>query len=244
MTLYPLPLNFDEIASLNKEDSIIDMSSLNFPCDKESQKRSSFLFIRNTNLDFDFTFERCAYEDKEEFLLLYLQGKIAVNLPLLATSWLEILLSPYSDRISLPSILNKDEIQTFRSRNQAFINELYQFIISIPVYHIFIFYSLGEEKDNIWDPSEFQNSNYEGISLSNFSALTSYDDFILLIQPIEEFQPLFYSKYFQFRNRAMDQILNNLPYLGLLNVMLASPEIQDQFVEGLNEMLTAKEVIS
>ena len=68
--VYGLPI---QKLPISPDDSI-DMSRLLFPVETSKQNKSALLYIRNTGLKANFTFDQCSYNDKEEFLLLYLEN--------------------------------------------------------------------------------------------------------------------------------------------------------------------------
>lgn len=239
MEYYSLPLSLNKLKDLDKTTSMIDMSDLNFSGDATSKKRSSFLFIRNTNLDIPLSFKKCEYIDKEEFLLMYIQGDIDITSSVIASSWIDILLYPYEVDVGPNCILTKDEIILFIDTHSSLIQEVYQLIASFPVYSMYVFYEERDKtKEEDLESMEFESTDYDKINLSNLANLTADDDFLLLIRPRSDIKPMFYTKYFHKDNRGMYTVLANLPYLGLLNVMMGSSAQHDQFINGIEEMLT------
>lgn len=239
MKYYSLPIDLNVIDSINKEEAVIDMSDLKFPCDESKQVRSSFIFIRNTDLDMNFDFEKCSYEMKEEYLLFYFKGNINVNIPVLSTTWLEILFHEYTGGITLQSILNNEEIEKFINRNGNYVNEIHRFIVSIPISAINFYLGYNMVESDI-SMDEFPQSDFDELNLDNFIHLVDYSDFMLLITPRPGIEPTFYTKYFnRGENDPYKQILiSKLPFLNMINMMINPKEsVNDTFVNKTDELL-------
>lgn len=221
----------------NSEELTIDMSDLRFDCPPDKQKFYSFIFIRNSGIDLPLNFEKCSYSDKEEFLIMFLTVNININCPIMASTWIEILSSTEGD-IYLPSILTKEEIKLFIERNLSFVNNIHQFINSLPLCAIYKFCS---RTNNSMGFDEFKATNYAEIKLVNFHQLTEYDSFILLLNhnPINEHKPVFYTEIFTNPENSYDLmlIMNKLPYINLLITMFADQELQNQAIAGINSLL-------
>lgn len=238
MQYYSLPINLNKIDLLSKENSVIDMSLLNFKCDIGKQKRSSFLFIRNTNIDIPITFQNCSYEDKEEFLLMYMFGDINVNLDILVSTWLKILLSKVDNRPYLLSIFDDDEIERFCENNKEIINEIYQFIISIPLCSINFYLGYNKIETDI-SINEFETTDYDKINIKNFIKLIYHDEFLLLITHMENIKPLYYIKYFNMDNNILlKELLKKLPFLNILNILINPnfEEVHTKFINKLSDL--------
>lgn len=241
MKHYSLPLDIQSMKAINNEQDSIDMADLHFKGDTIKQKRSAFLFIRNTNLSATLDFSNCSYEDKEEYLMMFMGGDIEVKCGILASTWMEILMHNHSDDVPiiLPCILSRDEIGQFIRSNKDFIGEIMNFIYSLPVYAIQVYWYMSKDNTGAFDTSEFPKSDYDGICAGNFCQLIQFDDFMMIITPPGDFVPTYYSKYFNLRdNLTMATILEDLPYLNLINIMVGPKEGHAKFAEGITEMLT------
>ena len=126
----PFDIDIDHIG----EEVTVDMSSLNFDVPAEQQKKASFIYLRNVGVKLELDFSKCSYEDKRDFLLLYLQEDIDVDADILSTTWIDILLAKDGGGEALPSILTLAEIQTFMQENKDFISEIYRLINSLPIF--------------------------------------------------------------------------------------------------------------
>lgn len=234
MKKYTLPF---DVTTYNpsEEGILIDMSKLSFDVSEEQQKRSSFIFLRNAGIEVDLDFSNCSYEDKEQFLLLYLTEDIDVNADILSTTWIEILSAKDGGGIILPSILTSDEIDRFLKNNKEFVAEIYQLINSLPVYSLYCSQHNGVE----FTTDEFKRSDSHLIKITNFSKLSKYDAFILLIDGATE--PLFYEKLFIKGEYYISYMMNRMPFLNLLSALFMTPEMQSEIANRFNEVLTPQE---
>lgn len=235
---YSLPIDSNELENVEKNEITVDMSKLNFQCNEEKQIRSCFLFLRNTNLKANMNFNNCLYNMKESYLLFYMNGDMDVNMKPLTETWIDILIHYlYGEKEEYDnSILNKEEIKLFIDKNKSFIDEIYRFIISLPLVSM-SFYFTHSNKSNCINMDDFEKTDYEGINLLNFSNLLDNELFILLINPINDVKPLFYTKYFDINNNiVMNTIINKLPYLSLLNVFLNDETVLKKFIENINSL--------
>lgn len=230
--MYTLPIELGEFKSINN-DAVVDMSVLNFPTSPKIQKRSSLIFIRNTNLKAHFNFNNCSYEDKEEFLLIYMKGNIDVEIPEILTTWIKILGKPYVNT-EIHSFMTDDEIDRFCASNSEFVFEMRRLSISIPLCSIDYY---NRRKGNIYE-NNMPVTKYNGIYMINYIRLLDYDEFIWLIQYINDIEPVFYDFYFNQYNPFFDKIIKKFPYLNMINVMLSNnPDVTDNLTDALSKFL-------
>jgi hypothetical protein len=232
---YTLPKDLDQIDPSYK-NATIDMSTLSFAVPKEQQKRSAFIFLRNTGIQATLDFSNCDYSDKEEFLLFFLMENIEINAPMLASTWIEILLVKFGGDLIHPSILTQEEIALFVERNEVFIDEIYQFINSLPLYAMYLYNQNNKENDL----TAYKETDYKKIKLINFHKLTEFNDFILLYQITKEIEPLFYKKLFGGENAYLSKIIDSLPFLLLLDIN-STPEKQQKFLDEIGKISVPQE---
>lgn len=225
-----LPFDIDEVKS-NNDDFSINMSKFNFDIPKDQQKKASFIFLRNMGIKVDLDFSECSFEDKEEFLLLYLKEDIDVNAEILASTWIEILSAKDGGGVVLPSIFTSTEIEKFLKDNKDFVEELYSIINSLPVFSMCI----SSQNGTMFNTDDFKKNSYDGIKMTNFSKLSRYDEFSLLIDGSRE--ACFYDRLF-INNQYMNEIDNNLPFRNLLNALDLTTSDQNKFIDGINNLLT------
>lgn len=228
---YTLPFDINQLDQTEERVSI-NMAELNFNVPSEQQKRSSLIFIRNAGIHGDLDFSQCSYEDKEEFLLLYLQEEIDVDAEILASTWIEILSAKDGGGVILPSILSADEIQVFLSRNHEFIDAVYQLINSLPIYSMYC----SSQNGTAFNVDDFEKTDDHRIKISNFSKLSKYDPFIMLIDG--ETPSKFYTKIFIKDEPHIVEMMERLPFLNLLIAMFSPVEVQNEIVKGINQFLT------
>lgn len=234
MITYPLPF---DISKLNEDGAMINMSELNFDVPINQQKKASFIFLRNAGIKAGLDFSQCSFVDKEEFLLLYLQEDIDVNADILSTTWIEILSAKDGGGVVLPSILSANEIQMFNNRNTEFISELMQLINSLPIYSMYC----SPLNGSTFTMDEFERTDYDKVKITNFSKLSRYDAFMLLIEPSTSAK--FYEKLFIKDESKISEMMDRLPYLNILTAIFAPQEVQDQLASGLSQILTPPNII-
>ena len=232
MNKYSLPIDHNCINSL-EENISVDMSKLNFDVPIEDQKKASFVFLRNSNIKANLDFSSCNYNDKAEYLLLYLCSDIEVNAEILSTTWIEIL-STNKDggEVYLPSILSLEEIKIFVRDNKTLIDEIYQLINSLPIYAMYC----SNQYNNICNMDEFTKTNWHKVKIDNFWKLAKYDHFIFLVDGSTE--SLFYDKLFIRGEYHISKMMDYLPFLNLLTAMLSCTEIQNEVIDNINNVLT------
>lgn len=243
--IYSLPIDSSLIKGI-QEDDIIDMSDLRFPPEITNKQRAALLFIRNTGIKTNFVFYDCTFDEKEKFLLLYLTGKrIDVNMDILASTWVKILVYNKLDT-NTKSILTDKEISLFCKQHKEIINEIYRFLVSIPLCAIDVF-NRGRIKNNeetIDLGIEYEKTDYYRINPFTFIKIFDYNEIIILSQMLEGYiTPVFYTNYFEScRDEHYPGFINDLmdkfPYLSLLNVIYnENPLVPELFVDGLKDLL-------
>lgn len=233
--IYTLPVD----PSTLTEDDVIDMSQSGFDSDPI---RSSFIFIRNTELTTNYDFSKCSYEQKSEYLDLYMFGSFDVNIQLLTNTWIEILMSKKCDNPVLPIIFTADEVKRFASEHQESLSEIYNLIISLPMFALVRLADVPGHEEIADDIKTYKFTDYDRINLHNFALMTYNPDFNQMIEPIDGMKPLYYNEYmakYHWRNRSI--INNNLPYSSLLMLMLGSKEQMKSFMRYFKENTSSKE---
>lgn len=236
---YTLPIDPDEIKAV-RENDVIDMASLNFPATVTDPQRVALMYIRNIGVKAAFSFERCSYEEKENYLLLFMTTKrMSVNIPILASTWAYILLNDSESK--LQSILTFDEAELFRKTHSELVQELYTFLVSIPLCAMDI-YATTRHEERI-DMRDFKVSSYVGFNHFALIQLLDYNEIILLSQTIEGTEPLFYTNYFA-SNKCdvypgfVGDMINRFPHLQLINIIMNNdPKLTSMFIDGVNKAI-------
>lgn len=237
--VYGLPI---QKLPISPDDSI-DMSRLLFPVETSKQNKSALLYIRNTGLKANFIFDQCSYNDKEEFLLLYLENnRLNIEIPILVTTWINIL-TYEKFNVELESILNEDEIKMFHENNKEFIDEIYKFLVSIPLCSMKLYDQFSGSNIDI---SEFKISKYNGFNGYTLIQLFDYKEIIVLSQSFSGIRPEYYEKYFNIDDEPypdfVNRLVNKFPHLSLLNVLMnENPELIHSFISGIENMLNPEE---
>lgn len=234
---YSLPIENNSIKNVSIND-IVDMSDLKFPEVVTDPERIALLFIRNTGIKANFTFARCTYEEKAKYLMLFMTGnRINVTMPKLSSTWARILLHGKIES-SLMSILSVNDIIRFRDDHKDLIDELYQFMVSIPLCSIDVYASVkGNSEIDI--PSEFKISTYDGFNQFGLVQLFDYREMIMLSLSMPEIKPVFYQNYFQSKlcknyPGFVGDLVNKFPYFQLLNIVTNdNEELRNTFANGL-----------
>lgn len=229
--MYTLPLEVGFFQVLPK-DAEIDMSVLNFPTDENLQKKSAFIFIRNTEIVAKFNFDNCTFEDKSEYLMLFMKTNARVRIPELITTWIKIIGYGYVE-IPLKSILSDDDIERFIIENMDFVKEVRRFSVSIPLISINYFLKVAKI-DHIDD---IPKTDFNEMSIVNFFQLTDYEIFKEIINMID-IEPAFYTYYFDQKKSYYHELVNRFPYLNMLNmVMNSDTSMIEDFVSNMNKVL-------
>lgn len=209
----------------------LDMSDIRLDVDPDKRERAALVYLRNTGMEGQFDFSQCSYEQKEKYLVLYLTEPLDVNTDILASTWIEILSARDGGGVVLPSILSSDEIEKFLERNHDFVQEIYQFINSLPAYAMYCV----QNEDTWYNTSELECTSYNKLKMENFHKLANYDAFILLIDGATP--PKFYEEIFGPKDYYMSTLSSKLPYAGMLTALTSTVEFQDEVVDRLEELV-------
>jgi hypothetical protein len=235
--IYTIP---DNISSIT-DDDIIDMSVHNFGVDVEDPIKSAFIFIRNTELKAKFDFSNCTYDQKCKYLMMFMFGSFDIHMQDLTDTWMAILLSKKYDQDVFPCLFTHDEINKFVSENSEVLSEVYQLVISLPVFALWEYDNNCKNRYNSpvhFDLTKYEHTDYNKINLHNFTSLTFNQDFVRLgARDNDDIQPKFYESYlvgYQFMNWR--EINDNLPYLKLLNIIYSDDAHREAFINSLSSL--------
>ncbi len=236
---YILPIDL----SLLKDKSIditIDMSKFNFPCDESSYRRASFIFIRNTGLKAKFDFSNCTFDEKEDFLTMYMDGPIITNIPELTETWINIIAYKYAI-VKCNSILATEEIEEFIDENILLVTELRKIVNSIPLCSIDYFSK--HNKSKIYDidtVNDIPINKFSNLNFSNFVNMCDYDDLARIIGmlPLDEYPIQRYVNIFNAnRDNLYGKLIKSMPYLAVLDIICEDPEkIDDRITKVANNI--------
>jgi hypothetical protein len=215
-----LPYNIEEMEQIQKDGALVNMSDLNFiNIPREQQKKTSLVFLKNTGFNVTLDFSSCSFEEKEEFLKLYLTEDISVSNHEFPSTWVKILNYAIGNRVDMPSIMDDDEIDKFMEINKDFLTDVFQLIISLPVYAMFRFIL----NDAAYDLSEFKKTDKNMVKC-NLYHLLDYDEFLYLYSFNSDIEPLFYTEIFTLKNNELFDAIQKLPFMDVLYGLSTSPQ--------------------
>lgn len=228
-----LPYIPELMKDISEQGAIVDMSSINFPEGVENSTRTVFIYLRNTgfkNIVLDFT--KCSYEQKQSYLVEYINTDIINEIPILTYTWKQILLCRDTNVQVYQSILNDEETKDFVGSFGSLINDLISFYLSTP---LFILSRIKGDNDKAL-------LNMEGIEITDYKP--GNENLYYLIEPEfmnalsltykDNIPVKFYSQYFKIDNNALFDKLTQTDFYALINTMATcKPE---EFKEILDEM--------
>ncbi|WP_312339106.1 hypothetical protein [Anaerospora hongkongensis] len=207
-----LPYKIEEMELIQTNGAVVDMSDLNFiSIIAELQKKTSLVFLKNTGFSVTLDFSNCSYEDKAEYLMLYLTEDLSVSNKEFSSTWVKILNSCLGISTDKYSILSDEEIKRFKDENLDFLTEVYQLIISLPLYAMYRFFL----NDEVYDMSEFKKADKNPIKC-NLYKLIEHDEFLFLYGIPVNIEPLFYTQIFTVENNELFTVIQRLPFMDVL----------------------------
>lgn len=231
---YILPIDLS-LLSDPPIDIVIDMSKFNFPCDESAYRRASFIFVRNTNLKAKFDFSNCTFEEKEDFLTMYMDGPIITNIPELTQTWINIIAYKYAI-VECNSILNTEEMEDFINENKLLVTELRKIVNSIPLCSINYFCKHNGIKLHDDEINSIPINKFSNINFSNFVNMCDYDDLARMIgilplneYPIQRYVNIFNSN----RDSLYGKLIKSMPYLAVLDIMHEDPDKLDERIDKI-----------
>lgn len=242
--LTTLPYEEDREEDIAEYGAIVDMSRFYFPQHlMEDPIKTAFIYLRNTNYrNLIFDFSSCSLEKKKEFLIRYLQSNMHFFCPELVSTWLYIL-NYYQGFIfnsaesirkecqgSLFSILNKDEVEGFISKYKEVLDNILQFIQSLPLYLI---NRLKTELTIENDIPKFEGKKHFGKNLY-YLALNGACNLLMIGNHI--FDPVIFEDEFTEENNELFESLTGLDFYQYLRTMATEPETWNKVMNELVEL--------
>lgn len=225
-----VPYKPEEMARIYEEGAIVDLSRVNFPTCKttEENMHALFVYLRNTGYDVTFDFTEMTYEQKVALLKEYLNTKIDYNIPVLNTTWLSVLYACLGERIKgMESILNDLELITMQSAEFSYIENLWTFIVSLPLFLI-----KRLDLDAFESKAEKTNEELNLVNLYYILEQPEIDD--LINKGAGEIPPKDYEKIFTVDNTRLFECLNGCSFTTFIQGMVNSEDTEFQdFVKEL-----------
>ena len=130
---------------------LVDVSKIDFGEDEDNIE-SSFIYMRNLQLNMPLDFSKVSYDDKAKWILQYLNlGNYCINIPTLSETILTILAD---DDLQLQCIFSADEIKKFRNEYKNIVDELLTFIVSLD--EIIFLLVVNKENEHLdYNPNDF-----------------------------------------------------------------------------------------
>lgn len=205
-----IPYDIERIEEIRERGAIADMSAPDFPgIADDRQLRTAMVFLRNTGFDVKLDFSACDYDEKRDYLLLYLQEKIEIRYKEFSDTWTRIIMEALGLESGRPSILAEDEIARFISENREYIRHVINFIYSLALYAMYR-YSLNGKA---YGMEGFKTSDADDISANICYVLESPET--IMVYSMED-EPVFYTKLYRVENNKLFDALQKLPFMSLL----------------------------
>lgn len=130
----PVPEKLLEVSDDQIANYVVDISSIKYddPYLENNKVECSLIYFRNLDLPLACDFSKLSYEEKEEWILKYINSDLY---DLCIRELLETILNLLSDDPldNLLNILTPEETALFKERNSTLLNEMIQFIVSTRV---------------------------------------------------------------------------------------------------------------
>lgn len=128
-TTFPLSEEiFFKLDEIDQSNYVVDVSKIDFGEDEDNIE-SAIIYARNLQITMPFDFSKVSYEMKSKWLLKYLTfGTLFVEIKDLSETWLTILAG---ENIDLNCILDENEIKQFTDENEALIDDILSFLVSL-----------------------------------------------------------------------------------------------------------------
>ena len=205
-----IPYQVERIEEIRERGAVVDVSNPIFPgIEQDKQLRTTLVFLRNTGFDVELDFSGCSYEEKRDYLLLYVKDKIDVKYKEFSDTWVSIIMEAIGLENDRPSILNDDEMARFIEENMGYISRVINFIYSLTLYAMDR-YSLNSQA---YDMKSFKTTDYEDIGFNICYVLEAPE--IIMVYSIDD-EPLFYTKLFTIENNKLFDAVQKLPFMSLL----------------------------
>lgn len=205
-----IPYQIEKIEEIRERGAIVDLSNPMFPgIEKDKQLRTTLVFLRNTGFEVELDFTLCTYEEKRDYLLLYLKEKIEVKYKEFSDTWVKIIMEAIGIENDRPSILTEDEMARFLEENKEYISKVINFIYSLTLYAMDR-YSLSNQAYNM---KSFNTTDVDDIGSNICYVLVAPE--IIMVYSIDD-EPMFYTKLFTIENNKLFDAVQRLPFMSLL----------------------------
>ena len=224
-----VPYNPDMMAEIYENGAIVDLSKINFPtCGTlKENMHALFVYLRNTGYKVTFDYTEMTYEQKVALLKEYLDTKIDYEIPELNTTWLSVLYACLGERIKgMESILNDLELVTMQAAEFKYVENIWKFIVSLPLYLI---KRLDVEFDS---KAEKTDEDFNLVNFYHVLEQPEIDD--LINKGAGGIPPRDYEKIFTVDNTRLFESLNGCSFTTFIQGLVNSEDAEFQdFVKSL-----------
>lgn len=200
--------------NITSED-IINMNELNFNVPEEKKKITAFLYLRNCGIKNALDFSQCSYEDKEEFLLLFMKQEFNLYNRYFYNTWAGILGDFYPE----DCILSQEEMSNFVIKNSEYIHMIKVFINSLILFKSIRadkdFFNIGMKVDNI------KHTDFQEISIYGLYSILENHQYLFMIL-IDQTEVMIFDNLFNDNNSySLINLINGFtPYNEILSDLL------------------------
>lgn len=225
-----VPYKPEEMAKIYEEGAIVDLSRINFPtCTSiEENMHALFVYLRNTGYEVTFDFTEMSYEQKVALIKEYLNTDIDYNIPVLNTTWLSILYACLGERIKgMESILNDLELISVQSAEFRYIERIWTFIVSLPLFLI-----KRLDLDTFDSKAEKTEEDFKLVNFYHVLECPEIDD--LINKGAGDIPPKDYEKVFTIENTRLFECLSGCSFTTFIQGMVNSEDVEFQkFIKEL-----------
>ena len=215
-----VPYNPEDMATIYEEGAVVDLSKINFPtCGTlKENMHALFVYLRNTGYKVSFDYREMTYEQKVALLKEYLDTNIDYEIPELNRTWLSVLYACLGERIvGMESILNDLELVTMQSAEFHYIEKIWQFLVSLPLYLI-----KRLNIDNFESTAEKTDEEFNLVNFYHVLKEPEIDD--LINKGAGGMPPRDYVKLFTIENTRLFESLGNCSFATFIHGLVNSEE--------------------
>jgi len=228
-----VPYAPEQMAEIYEHGAVVDLSKVNFPTCKtlEENMHALFVYLRNTGYKVTFDYTNMTYEQKVALLKEYLDTKIDYEIQELSTTWLSVLYACLGERIDgMVSILNDLELVTMQSAEFTYIEKIWKFLVSVP---LFLIKMLDTETSE--DEAEKTDEDF---NLVNFYYILKQDEIDdLIVKAAGDIPPRDYVKIFTEDNKKLFECMQGCAFTTMLLGLVNSTS--DEFKDFLTDVTNA-----
>jgi hypothetical protein len=213
--MYSLPFDDEKIDEiLQDETAVVDMSQISFAEDADENYRIAMIYLRNINYSGKLDFSNVSYENKAKFLKKYITRDIKfLQLKELDYTILKLYNTGFKN---LKSIFVGKEASKFKKENKELLDEMLQFILSLPLY---IISRIKKETLDVTQNAKCIDTIPN--SLDCVYSLLDYSELEALVLSSNT-EPCFYTEVFKEENNTLYSKVSKMAFASILDVLFES----------------------